>query len=138
MITGKLADEIGKIDAAGIVNELKLILDETRQMSDEELKARIQSIAGGYNITLNETQLSQLVSLCRQMEKLDDFALADKVRSVQEGIKKLQELQEKAQEGKEKLDEAKDKAVGFWAKAQPYVQPILDFIRGFFEKEQQS
>jgi len=138
VITGKLADEIGKIDAAGIVNELKLILDETKKMSDEELITRIQSIADGYNITLNDTQLSQLVLLCRQLEKLDDAALVDKVRSVQDGIKKLQELQEKAQEGKEKLDEAKDKAVGFWEKAQPYVQPILDFIKGFFEKEQQS
>jgi len=131
VITGWLADEIGKIDAAGIVNELKLILDETRQMSDEELKTKIQSIAGGYNITLNDTQLSQLVMLCRQLEKLDGIALADKVRSVQDGIKKLQELQEKAQEGKEK-------AVGFWEKAQPYVQPVIDFIMGFFAKEQQS
>lgn len=133
VITGELADEIGKIDAAGIVNELKLILDETRKMSDAELKAQIQSIAGGYSITLNETQLEQLVTLCRQLEKLDDIALADKVRSVQDGIKKLQELQEKAQEGKEKFNEAKDKATGFWEKAQPYVQPILDFIKGFFE-----
>ena len=138
VITGKLADEIGKIDAAGIVNELKLILDETKEMSDEELIARIQSIAGGYNITLNGTQLSQLVLLCRQLEKLDDAALVDKVHSVQDGIKKLKELQEKAQEGKEKLDEAKDKAVGFWEKAQPYVQPVIDFIMGFFAKEQQS
>lgn len=133
VITGELADEIGKIDAAGIVNELKLILDETRKMSDEELKAQIQTIAGGYNITLNDTQLSQLVTLCRQLEKLDDVALVDKVRSVQDGIRKLQELQEKAQEGKEKLNAAKDKATGFWEKAQPYVQPILDFIKGFFE-----
>lgn len=132
VITGELADEIGKIDAAGIVNELKLILDETRKMSDEELKAQIQTIAGGYNITLNDTQLSQLVTLCRQLEKLDDAALVEKVRSVQEGVKKLRELQDKAQEGKEKLGEAKEKAAGLWEKAQPLVQPILDFIKGFF------
>ena len=138
VITGKLADEIGKIDAAGIVNELKLILDETKKMSDDELKAQIQSIAGDYNITLNETQLGQLVTLCRQLEKLDDAALVDKVRSIQDGVKKLQELQEKAQEGKEKLNEVKEKTSGLWEKAQPLVQPILDFIRGFFEKEQQS
>ena len=131
VITGELADEIGKIDAAGIVNELKLILDETKKMSDEELKAQIQSIAADYNITLNETQLSQLVTLCRQLEKLDDAALVDKVRSIQEGVKKLQQLQEKAQEGKEKLNEAKDRASGLWEKAQPLVQPILDFIKGF-------
>ena len=138
VITGELADEIGKIDAAGIVNEIKLILDETRMMSDEELKAEIQSIAAGYNITLNETQLSQLVLLCRQLEKLDDAGLIQKVKDVQRGIEKLGELQDKAQEGREKLDDVMEKADGLWAKVQPYVQSVIDLLKGFFEKEQQS
>ena len=37
-ITGELAEEIGSMDSTAIVNDLKLMLDETAKMSDEEIR----------------------------------------------------------------------------------------------------
>ena len=95
VITGELADEIGSYDAVTIVNEIKLILDETRKMSDEEIKAEIVSIAAEYDIVLKDSQLDQLVTLCRALEKMNSDELREKVEYVQNTIKRLSEAQEK-------------------------------------------
>ncbi len=95
VITGELADEIGSYDAVTIVNEIKLILDETREMSDEEIKSEIEVIATQYGITLKDSQLDQLVTLCRALEKMNSDELREKVEYVQNTIKRLAEAQEK-------------------------------------------
>ena len=95
VITGELADEIGSYDAVTIVNEIKLILDETRNMTDDEIKAEILSIAGDYDITLKDSQLDQLVTLCRALEKMNRDELREKVEYVQNTVKRLAEAQEK-------------------------------------------
>ena len=48
-MTAELADQIGSFDSVEIVNELKLILDETQNMTDDELRAQIEEIASQYN-----------------------------------------------------------------------------------------
>ena len=95
VITGELADEIGSYDAVEIVNQLKLILDETRNMSDEELREQIRIVASEYGINLVDSQYDQLISLCRAFEKMDGDELREKVEYVQETAKKLAEAQEK-------------------------------------------
>lgn len=95
VITGELADEIGSYDAVEIVNELKLILNETKNMTDEELKAQIETIASEYNIKLVDSQYEQLISLCRAFENMDSDELKAKVEYVQNTAKKLAEAQEK-------------------------------------------
>lgn len=95
VITGELADEIGSYDAVTIVNEIKLILDETRKMTDDEIKAEIAAIAGEYDIVLKDSQLDQLVTLCRALEKMNSDELREKVEYVQNTIKRLSEAQEK-------------------------------------------
>ena len=82
-ITGDLASEIGSMDSTGIVNDLKLMLDETKQMSDQELRQTILDIAGEYNVKLSDKQISQLIGLCRSLEKLDTEALRYNVEYVQ-------------------------------------------------------
>ncbi|MCM1148990.1 MAG: DUF1002 domain-containing protein [Butyricicoccus sp.] len=95
VITGELADEIGSYDATMIVNEIKLILDETKQMSDEQIKAEINAIAAEYDIVLKDSQLDQLVTLCRALEKMNADELREKVEYVQSTIKRLASAQEK-------------------------------------------
>ncbi len=95
VITGELADQIGSYDAVEIVNQLKLILDETEKMSDEELKAQIKIIADEYNVKLVDSQYEQLISLCRAFEKMNGDELKEKVEYVQNTAKKLAEAQEK-------------------------------------------
>jgi uncharacterized protein YpuA (DUF1002 family) len=94
-VTAELADQIGSYDSVEIVNELKLILDETKDLTDTELRARIGEIAKEYNVTLTETQMGQLVSLCRQLEKLDAAGLKEKVESVQNTLQKMAEAKTK-------------------------------------------
>jgi len=115
-ITGELAEEIGQMDSAAIVNELKLILDETRNMSDEELRRQILNIAGEYNVSLTEGQISQLISLCRSLEGLDGDALKARVEEVQNTL--------------QKVSNARTQVVGFVET----VKKVVNSIKEFFER----
>jgi len=56
-ITGELANEIGSMDSTSIVNDLKLMLDETKNMTDDQIKQEIIEIAKQYNVTLTDAQI---------------------------------------------------------------------------------
>jgi len=122
-ITGELAAQIGSIDSTSIVNELKLMLDETAKMSDEEIKSQIIYIASQYDVTLTEGQIQQLIDLCRSLEKLDGDALKARVEEVQQTLTKLAN--------------AKTKVVGFVDNVKKVVTAIAEFferIKGIFAK----
>lgn len=93
-LTAELADQIGSYDSVEIVNELKLLLGETRNMTDEQLRSEIVSIASDFGVTLTDTQIDQLISLCRALEKLNPDELKEKVESVQNTIAKLGQAKE--------------------------------------------
>ena len=115
-ITGDLAKEIGSMDSMSIVNELKLMLNETQKMSDQEIRQAIVEIAGRYNVNLTDTQINQLISLCRSLEGLDPDQLKQRVEEVQGTL--------------QKVSEAKTKVVGF---AQT-VKKVVDSVTGFFNR----
>lgn len=122
-ITGELAAQIGSIDSTAIVNELKLMLDETAKMSDEEIRSQIIYIAKQYNVTLTDGQIQQLIDLCRSLEKLDGEALRARVEEVQQTLTKL--------------SDAKTRVVGFVDNVKNVVSSIAEFferIKGIFEK----
>lgn len=96
VITSELAEEIGNYDAVTIVNELKLILNETRNMTDAELREKIDEIAKEYNVTVSDSLKEQLVKLCRSLEGLGTDELKAKVEQVQEAVKKMAKAQETA------------------------------------------
>ena len=115
-ITGDLAKEIGSMDSTSIVNELKLMLDQTKNMSDEEIRQTIIDIAGRYNVKLTDTQIRQLIDLCRSLEGLNPDQLKQRVEEVQGTL--------------QKVSEAKTKVVGF---AQT-VKKVVDSVSSFFER----
>ena len=115
-ITGDLAGEIGSMDSTSIVNDLKLMLDETKNMSDAQLRETILQIAGEYNVRLSDTQVSQLISLCRGLEQLDTEALRSNVEYVQGTLRKL--------------SGSKTQKTGFGGSA----GEVIDSIAGFFER----
>lgn len=115
-ITGELANEIGSMDSTAIVNDLKLMLDETQKMSDEELKTQIVAIAKEYNVNLTDYQISQLISLCRSLEGLDASSLLSRVKEVQNTLKKV--------------SEAKTQVVGFIQT----VKKVVESVASFFER----
>ena len=115
-VTENLAQQIGSMDSASIVDELKLILSETKNMSDEEIRSVITEIAGRYNLSLTDTQISQLISLCRSLEGLNPDQLKQKVEELQGTL--------------QKMSEAKTKVVEF---AQN-VKTFMESVSGFFDK----
>ena len=115
-ITGDLAKEIGSMDSTSIVNELKLMLDQTKNMSDEEIRQTIVDIAGRYNVKLTDTQIRQLIDLCRSLEGLNPDQLKQRVEEVQSTL--------------QKVSDAKTKVVGF-AKT---VKKVVESVSSFFSR----
>ncbi len=121
-ITGELANQIGSEDSTSIVNELKQILGETVNMSDDEVRGVIRKIAEGYQVRLTDTQVEQLLDLVRALEKLDTGALTKRVEGIQNTL--------------EKVGDAKDQVVGFlqsMKRAFETLKELLDRISGFFD-----
>ena len=77
IVTGELAEYIGSEDATQIINQLKGMLDQTQSMSDSEVRTEIQKIADAYNVQITDAQLSQVLSLVRRLEGLDEAQLQD-------------------------------------------------------------
>lgn len=117
-LTAELADQIGSYDSVEIVNELKLLLGETRNMTDEQLRSEIVSIASDFGVTLTDTQIDQLISLCRALEKLNPDELKAKVESVQNTIAKL--------------GQAKETVSNFFTSVKNVWNSIVDFFKGIF------
>jgi len=115
-ITGELAAQIGSIDSTAIVNELKLMLDITATMTDEQIREQIIEIAGRYNVKLTETQINQLITLCRSLEGLDIEALKSRVEEVQNTLTKV--------------SDAKTQVLGFVERA----RKVVVSVKSFFEK----
>ena len=117
-LTAELAEQIGSYDSVEIVNELKLLLAETKNMTDDELRAEIVSIASDLGVTLTDTQINQLISLCRSLEKLNPDQLKEKVESVQETIAKL--------------GQAKEKVAGFIEGVKNVWNSVVNFFKNLF------
>lgn len=115
-ITGELANEIGGMDSTSIVNDLKLMLDETQKMTDDEIRAEIVEIAGRYNVSLTNTQIQQLIDLCRSLEGLDADSLKARVEEVQGTL--------------QKVSDAKTKVVGFVET----VKKVVTSVSSFFDR----
>lgn len=115
-VTGELGTAIGALNSTAIVNELKLMLNQTAKMSDDELRAQIAEIASRYRVKLTEKQINQLLTLCRSLEKLDVKSLRSRVEQVQEALGKV--------------SEAKTQVVGFFQT----LRRALDSIARFFDR----
>lgn len=94
VVTGELAESIGSDDATELINELKKILDQTKEMTDDELRAKILEIAAAHNIQLTEEQILQIISLCRTLEKMDASEWNAKLSQLSAAMKTAQEAGE--------------------------------------------
>lgn len=113
--TAELADEISEEDAVAIVNELKLMLDEIKGMSDDELRARINDIAAQYGYTLDEELVDKLISLCRSFQGLTIADLQEKVEQFKDTI--------------ETVSQYADRALTFGQKLAQFIQNILNIFK---------
>ena len=113
-ITGDLAQQIGSTDSTSIIGDLKLMLNETKNMSDAEMRSLIVEIAGRYNVRLTETQIGQLITLCRSLENLNPDQLRQRVEEVQGTL--------------QKVSEAKDRVVGFAESVKSFMDTLVEFF----------
>lgn len=115
-ITGDLAQQLGEMDTTYIINDLKLMLEETKTMTDDQIRAEIIEIAKQYNVSLTDAQISKLIELCRSLEGLDDDALLKRVQEVQNTLTKV--------------STAKTKVTGFVDN----VTKVVTSVKSFFAK----
>lgn len=120
VITAELADQLNSVDAVAIVNEMKLILDETQNMTDDELRTQIGQIAGQYGYTLDDTTISRLISLCRSLEGLSTDQLRQRLEQFKDTLSTVTEYAQKVE--------------GFGQKVVSFFQKIGDFFSGLFSK----
>jgi len=98
VITSEIAQELGDDeDIAALINELKLILDEIRDMTDDEVRTEIRRLSVEFNVNLTNDQVEQILRLARSLERLDLGALQGALESIARNIGRLTELQESAE-----------------------------------------
>ncbi|MBR2581863.1 MAG: hypothetical protein IKD61_00560, partial [Oscillospiraceae bacterium] len=79
----------------------------------------IVRVAGSFGVTLNDSQIRQLIDLFRSMEKLNPDELNERIEQAKETI--------------ERIGEAKDKAVGIYERLKSLLAPLSDFFEGLKE-----
>ncbi len=125
VITGNLAEYVGSSEATTLIRELKGILDQTVNMTDEEVKKQIDSIAEQYHIKISDAQREQVLKLCRSLEKLDTEQLRDKLVSLSETV-------EKAGTAKQQLDKFVEDANTFGKKVGELISKVGGFFKNLF------
>ena len=120
-----VAEEIANADAVAIVNELKLILDETQNMTDDELREQIIRIAADYGYTIDDAYINKLIELCRSMEGLSIAELTDRVEQFKNSVAAVQKYADTVKDYAEK-------ATTFGQKIANFFQAIGDFFRSLF------
>ena len=113
-VTGELAEEIGSMDSTSIVNELKLMLNETVNMSDGEIREQVKRIADSYGVNLTDKQIQQLIDLCRSLEGLNPQELRSRVEEAQDTLRKV--------------SRAKNEVVGFVQSTAKVIRTLKSFF----------
>ena len=114
--TGELAEYIGSEEATQIVNELKNILDQTQNMTDDEVRAEIKGIAEAYNVSITDAQVDPLLNLCRSIEKMDIAQLQDKLVSLTKTLEGAKKVESKLTEFANSIKTFFEKVADFFAR----------------------
>lgn len=116
--TGDLADAIGGDEAAALVNELKLIIDELKDMTDAQVRDEIKKVADNNNINVTDDQVEQLLKLVRSLENIDLGGLTDALQSVANALGGF--------------SSSADSVSGFWGKVTSFFSGIGSFFSNLF------
>jgi uncharacterized protein YpuA (DUF1002 family) len=118
VVTGELAEVIGSEQATELINELKKILDQTKDMTDAELHDQIVEIANNLNIELTEDQISQIMNLVRTLEGLDISDWGDRLTQLGSAM--------------ETMNSVGDGVSGFFKSVTDFFSGIGDWFSGLF------
>lgn len=121
VVTAELADATDSATALSIINELKLILDEVKNMTDDELREEIVKIAASYGYTLTDEEIAKIISLCRSLQGLSVSDLQERIAGFQDTV--------------EKLSGAVEQVSSFGAKIAAFFNSIAEFFAKLFGNE---
>ena len=111
--TGQLGEEIGKDKASQLIKEIKEEIIVKNVKDEEQIRRIIIDVTGELNINLNEKQISDIVSLMKNISELnlDIEDIQSQLRGI---VNKIKEVTENNQE------------------VRSILQRIIDFIRNLF------
>ncbi|MGV8981573.1 DUF1002 domain-containing protein [Clostridium sp.] len=83
-VTGKLGEKIGQDKAAGLINEVKSEVIKDKPKTEGDITTIVNNVTNNYNYKLSKDDLSSIVGLMGNVNKLDlDY---DKVKGQLEGV----------------------------------------------------
>ena len=115
--TGQLAEYLGTDDALAIINDVKKILDETKDMPDDQVMQKIRDIAAEYNATLTDEQLKQVFTMCRMFEGLS-------AEEIQQRLINMAKAAQKAQSFGEALSNAFESVAEFFRSVGEFIAKV--------------
>jgi len=117
--TAEIAQELGSSeDIAYLINQLKLIIDEIRDMTDAQVRDEIREIARQLEMSLTNDQVEQILRLARSLQDLD--------------LGRLQSTLEAIAGGWDRLTGIGESASGFFASIGEFFSGIGDFFSNLF------
>ncbi len=111
--TGQLGEEIGKDKASQLIKEIKEEIIVKNVKDEEQIRRIIIDVTGELNINLNEKQISDIVSLMKNISELN-LNIEDIQSQLRGIVNKIKEVTENNQE------------------VRSILQRIIDFIRNLF------
>ena len=85
-IAPELRETLRDVDTDDLFSDLKDMVGDTKDLDDAALKARIEEVAEAHGIHLVESQVKQMMKLCRTLEKLDASQLRERTDALQEQL----------------------------------------------------
>ncbi len=121
VLTAELADAIGDVDSTALINELKINLEKTKSMSDEELRGYINETAKHFNVDLTSEQVEQILSFIRTLAAtgIDVDKLSSQLNSLKGNL--------------DSLSNAGKEVGGFFDSIGKFFQDIFDWIGNLFK-----
>jgi len=97
VITGEIAAALGDSEnIAFLVNQLKLIIGEIRDMSDGEVRGEIRRLSREVNMDLSDEQVEQVLGLARRLQNLDLDSLQGTLEAIAGNVGRLAEMSQNA------------------------------------------
>jgi len=119
VVTGNIAEQLGNDeDIAALMNQLKLILDEIRYMTDDEVRAEIRRLAVEFDVSLTNDQVEQILRLARNLQNLDLGSLQGTLEGIARNM--------------ERLANARDAADGFLGSIANFFSNVGRFFSNLF------
>lgn len=110
-----LRQKLREYDLGTLGEDLKDVLKNSAQLSDEELAESISGLAEDHGISLVDSQVQQLCDLCRGLEKLSGDELEEKLEDLKQDL--------------ESLNQRRQKLSGFFGGLRNFLHKLADLTR---------